>query len=258
VVKKILKFLKGGASVEGLDSPSASVAHSKLIRQKRFLREIYEETYGFFRENLPAENGTILELGSGGGFIKQKLPNAISSDVVVLPGADVVLSGLTLPLRNASLSGVVMMNVFHHLPDVRSFFRECSRTLTTGGKVLMVEPANTAWGRFVYKHLHHEPFEPDQESWELEERGRMTTANDALPWIVFCRDRDKFEKEFPDLKIDFVTPYMPIRYLLSGGVSFPQLLPSFCYPIINTLEKSFSRLHKYLGMFMKISITKVG
>jgi hypothetical protein len=38
-------------------------------------------------------------------------------------------------------------------------------------------------------------------------------ANDALPWIIFARDRLKFEQEFPDWRIETIKPIMPFRYL---------------------------------------------
>lgn len=245
------------AATLDLDSAEASVQHAQLIRSKTFLRKIYEEHYLFFKRELQnAPQGLCVELGSGGGFIKDVLPDALASDVVPLPTTDLAFSALDLPFRNQTLRGIVMINVFHHIQDVRRFLREAERCLKPGGRVLMVEPANTLWGKFFYQNFHHEPFVPEQEEWELPKGGRMSSANDALPWIVFCRDRERFTREFPGYSLDLAKPFMPVRYLISGGVSKPQLLPGFLYPLVAGVEQLAAPLHPLIGMFMRIALTK--
>ena len=81
----------------------------------------------------------------------------------------------------------------------------------------MVEPWVTFWSRFVYGRLHHEPFHPESVSWSFPSSGPLSGANIAIPWIVFSRDRTQFEKEYPELQIEQVRPFLQGRYLLSGG-----------------------------------------
>ena len=121
----------------------------------------------------------------------------------------------------------------------------------------MIEPANTSWGRFIYKNFHHEPFEPDG-SWDFASAGPLSSANGAIPWIVFCRDRRRFEEEFPAFAIEAVSFHTPLRYLLSGGLSFRQLLPSFMDPVINAVEWGLMPLNRLIGMFMTIELRKIG
>ena len=62
----------------------------------------------------------------------------------------------------------------------------------------------------------------------------------ALPWIVFVRDRLKFEKEFPEWQIELIQPMMPFRYLLSGGVSLCTLAPTWNFGLWTQIESVLS------------------
>jgi SAM-dependent methyltransferase len=240
-----------------LDDAALSLLHRQIICKKKFLRRIYVD---FYQELMDAagycEAKTILELGSGGGFLKELYPSIITSDVLQLPSVDKVFSATAMPFDDQSLDAIVMIDVLHHIPDVRAFFREATRCLKTGGKVVMIEPANTWWGRFIYTHFHHEGFDPNT-GWEFQSQGPISTANGALPWIVFCRDRHQFETEFPKLKIMQVRFHTPCRYLLSGGLTLRQLVPTGSYPIFKGLEFCLSPLGGLLGMFQTIILEKV-
>ena len=240
-----------------LDAPSTTVQHARIIRQKPFLRRLYVDFYTQIRNGLPADlsGKKVLELGSGGGFMKEIIPGIITSDVIELPDVDMHFSALDMPFESGSLDAIVMMDVLHHIPDVRQFFREASRTLKPGGKIVMVEPANTMWGRFIYRNFHHEPFIPSAK-WELDSTGPMSSANGAIPWIVFRRDRREFEKEFPGFTINRFRAHTPFRYLLSGGVSMHQLVPSFSYPLISLQEWLLTPFHPLIGMFYYIEVVK--
>ena len=163
-----------------LDSADAMMQHRRVIRTKPLLHKIYEEHYHFFAEQLRSvPSGPRVEIGSGGGFIQEIIPETITSEVICVPHVDLVFSALAMPFKTDSLAAIMMINVFHHLQDAAQFLREVSRCLVPGGKVLMIEPANTLWSRFVYSNFHHEPFDPAQQQWQLPPGGRMTTANDA-------------------------------------------------------------------------------
>ena len=88
-----------------------------------------------------------------------------------------------------------MTNVLHHLPQPGRFFDEAAGCVRPGGVVAMVEPWNTAWSRWVYRHhLHHETFLPAAADWEVPRGGPLSAANGALPWILFARDRERLER----------------------------------------------------------------
>ncbi len=196
----------------------------RIVRRKKFLRRTYDEWYSVIASRLPARDGPVLELGSGAGFLEKYIPGLITSDVFPCEGVQRVIWAEKLPFADASLRAIVMTDVFHHMSRPRQFLAEATRCLVPGGRVVMVEPWNTPWSRWIYTRFHHEPFCPASESWECEPEAPLAGANGALPWIVFDRDRSQFEREFPLLSVLRIELTMPLRYVLSGGFSITSLM----------------------------------
>lgn len=254
---KILDFLKlpEAKEITDLDDPLVTLLHSRVINSKPFLKRLYKEFYSEFKDSINDGSKVLIELGSGGGFIKEVFPRVFTSDVISLSHLDIRFSALEIPFQDQTVDAYFMIDVLHHINDPVMFFRELGRSLKTGGKIVMIEPANTVWGRFIYSHFHHEPF-VTSAGWGFEKKGPLTSANGALPWIIFCRDRERFERDFPSLKITKIRFHTPFRYLVSGGVSMRQMLPSFSYTLVKGLETALTPLNKYLGMFMTIELQK--
>ena len=252
-----LLALESSADAASLDDVATTIRHGEIIRGKPFLRRIYQEHYAFFQQQAAlAPAGIRLEIGSGAGFLKERMPDVVTSDVRPVPGVECVLSAMELPFPPESLGAIFMLNVLHHVPNAGLFFQEASRCLKPGGRIALVEPANTGWSRFVYGHFHHEPFRPEDREWRLDGGGPMSCANDALPWMIFCRDRQVFEQKYPRLHIESIAYCHPFRYLLSGGVSMKQLVPTFTYPLIAGIEATLRPFNKQLAMFMRIVVVK--
>ena len=241
-----------------IDDPSTTDLRNEIIQSKPVLKTIYEEWYNLICGHLPAVQGPILELGSGGGFLQQRIPDLITSEVFTCRNARLVLDGQLLPFRSQTLRAVVMTNVLHHIPKPAAFLAEASRCLRPGGSVLMIEPWVSGWSRTIYSRLHHEPFDTRQEGWSHGFGGPLSGANGALPWIIFERDRSRFERELPSLTIDQIRPFMPFRYLLSGGVSMRQLLPTFLDPASASVEHALRPWMKHWAMFAFIALTRKG
>jgi len=258
---KIIEWLKLPEirDIENLDDPGVTLLHAKIIRQKSFLKKLYVDFYREFLKAVPQPRGkTIVELGSGGGFIKDVIANVTTSDILNLPNVDRVFSALDMPFENSSVDAFFMVDVLHHISDPKAFFKEALRCLKIGGKIVMIEPANTCWSRFIYKNFHHEPFDTQAPRQLAAGGGPLSKANGALPWIIFSRDRRNFEKEFPSLRIVGMKNHTPFRYLLSGGLTLRQLLPAFTYPVVKGIEYVLSPMRDLLGMFQTIELEKVG
>ena len=256
---KIIEWLKLSETigVKNFDDPATTLLHARIIQKKAFLKRIYIDFYKEFKKAVPdAQNQVLVELGSGGGFIKEVISSVITSDVRELPNVDKVFSALDMPFEKASVDAFFMLDVLHHITEPRAFFREALRCLKVGGRVVMVEPANTLWSRILYKNFHHEVFDT-QAKWELKDTGPLSGGNSALTWIIFWRDRNIFESEYPSLRIVRIHNHTPLRYLLSGGLKLRQLVPSFTYPAVKAIEYALSPLNNLLGIFQTIELEKI-
>jgi SAM-dependent methyltransferase len=241
--------------IENLDDPQVTVLHSQIIKEKAFLRNLYTDFYKIFKKTIGQNAEMMVELGSGGGFIKEIIPDVITSDIIKVPNTDMSFSAEQMPFEGGSVGAFFMIDVLHHIKRPKVFFAEAQRCLKSGGKMVMIEPANTLWSRFIFKNFHHEMFDPSA-GWEMNKTGPLSDANGALAWIIFQRDRIIFESEFKDLKIKNISFHTPFRYIISGGLTYRQLLPSFMYGLVNFLEICLGPFSKQLGMFETIVLEK--
>lgn len=240
-----------------LDDPETTIAHHAIILQKPFLRRLYNDWYSvFIKCARQIKKGLYLEIGSGGGFLKDVFPEVITSDIAKLPDVDRVFNAEELPFSDNELGCIMMMNVFHHIPKPYLFLKEAQRSLVKGGKIVMIEPANSALGRFIYKRYHYEPFD-ETGAREITPGHRLSNSNQALPYIYFERDLGLFKKEFPELRINSIKYHSPFSYVISGGVSRSAMLPYFTYPFIKCVEWLLTPFSKQLGLFCTIEVEKI-
>ena len=239
-----------------LDLPETTIKRAGIIQNKYFLRNVYINFYSEIEKNLKnIPPGKIVEIGSGGGFIKHLIPKAVTSDIMTLPNCDLTFSAESMSFKNNSMAAFVMLNVFHNIKNPKKALSEFQRCLKKGGKVIMIEPFNSFLSRFVFQNFHNETFDPNGK-WVIKEKGNLSGANGALPWIIFDRDFAKYQKQFPGLRLISIKPHTPLSYLFSGGFSLPQILPSFLYQSIIKLEKMISPWNKNLGLFSTIVLEK--
>ena len=255
----LLDFLKlpESRNIQDLDAPETTLLHRKIIQQKPLLKNLYLDFYSVFEKYCPQiRSGFCVELGSGGGFLKEIYPLVTTSDILKVSGVDLFFSGLDMPFEDGAVDGFVMLDVFHHVPDSHQFLQEMRRCLKPGGRIVMIEPANTVFGRFIYKNFHHEAFDP-WGSWQLpQDGGPLSCANGALPWIVFSRDREKLRRDFTNFKLLEFKAHTPLRYLLSGGVSMRALMPSWMEGGIKFAEALISPLADWTGLFYTIVVER--
>jgi SAM-dependent methyltransferase len=239
-----------------VDDPATSERRREILLSKPFLRQIYDEWYRRIVSELPPGDRPVLEIGSGAGFMKPYIKGLLTSEVFPVTGAQMVLDACHLPFAAGSLRAIVMTDVLHHVSTPRLFLSEAQRGLQDGGRIVMIEPWVTGWSRKIYGALHSEPFLPESTEWEFPPSGPLSGANGALPWIIFERDREQFRAEFPGLSIDRIDPFMPVSYLMSGGISMRALAPGWAYRAVRKLEASFPGLERSAAMFALIVITR--
>ena len=244
--------------MEDLNSSERIKFLRQTISTKTSLRMLYEESYGRYMRCISSckGEGSILEMGSGGGFADEIIPSIITSDVIKYPGVDVVFDGTAFPFSDKSLKAICMLNVLHHIPDVEAFFGEVDRTLSSGGKLIILDQHNGIISRPILRLIHHERFSPNTQSWKFATGSPLSEANGALAWIVFVRDRKKFEKFFPRLKIQRYITHTPLRYWLSGGLRSFSLLPGWGFPVATIIDEMLVKLCPDLGSFVEIELEK--
>jgi SAM-dependent methyltransferase len=240
-----------------LNDPELTIERNDFIRQHRFINLIYQEWYTAIQTELENCHGKILEIGAGAGFLEDFIQGLIKSDIFYLPFINAVIDGKNMPFGNGSLSAIVATDVLHHIPDARKFLAETNRVLNPSGKIVLIEPWATKWSGFIYRNLHHEAFDPDAVEWVFSSDGPLSSSNQALPWIIFFRDRQIFAREFPYLTIKKIKTFMPFRYILSGGFSTPALMPSWTFNLWKSFERLFNPVMDSCGMFALIVLQKI-
>lgn len=249
------------AHIDSLDlnSPERFCEIRSILEKKPSLRSLYHEVYMKYADCIKqcTAKGPVIELGSGAGFVKEVIPEIITSDIVPYPHIDRVLNATNLDFPDQSLACICMFNVLHHIPDTPAFFKEAIRCLLPGGRVFMIEPYAGWLSSWVFTHLHHEDFDKQVACWEFKSKGPVSDANNALPWIIFERDREKFQKEFKELKLLRFEPQMPLRYWLTGGLKKWSLLPQWAYQLSCWLDKKLIQLSPRWASFVEIELIRI-
>ena len=102
--------------------------HRSVWDIKPVLRAIYADYHRCLLEAL-GEGGPILDIGAGSGHFRQMSEEIISLDILSGPWVDVAGDAEALPFEDASIAGIAMLDVLHHLPRPMAFFDEAKRVL---------------------------------------------------------------------------------------------------------------------------------
>lgn len=252
------------AQYAGIDinSKEAIVIHKRIIKGNLLLTRHYEFIYKYFREIENCLAGSTLpslEIGSGGGFLKEFIPGVVTSDVVAGEGIDRVESATALSFSDNALKAVYANGVLHHINDVEACLKQIQRVLMPGGMFVCNEPSTNFFGYFMNKYFHNEPTDKFRRGWKLaagDESKRLSDANMAMPYIIFKRDRLLFQRKFVNLKIRSVVYHDFLRYAFSGGLSYQPFVPRILYGLVNFIEFMVKPLMPVLGSNMIVVIEK--
>jgi SAM-dependent methyltransferase len=230
-----------------------------VISRKALLQSIYDDVYDKYHNCLMRSpvNGIALELGSGAGFTKKRIPEILTSDIIPYKGIDKVVDATRMPFPNDSLRCICMFNVFHHISDVDLFLKEAQRCLVQGGRVFIVDQHPGLFGYPIYKYFHHEYFDQSTVKWSFNTSGPLSNANGALAWIVFQRDRKIFEQKYPYFRIEKYEPHTPIAYWLSGGLKWWSLVPRQLTKAIKKIDSLLIDISPRFGSFVDVELLKV-
>ncbi len=203
-------------------------AYRGTWRSKAVLRTIYGDYYRRMVRGLNA--GPTLELGAGGGHLREHLGDVVLTDIQPAPWLDAAADAQSLPFRAASFENILMLDVLHHIEDPPRFFTEAARVLKPGGRMAVLEPAITPLSGLFYRYMHPEPVDMRQDPFispKADSNRSPYDANQALPTLFFRRHRARFERHFPDFRLRTVRHLSLFAYPLSGGYRRWSLVPAF-------------------------------
>src|SRR5438876_8673396 len=159
-------------------------------------RELYRDQFKDFPN--PAAL-SILEIGSGTSPLKQFLSNVVTSDVLNLDYLDLVFDCHEIDkfdaIKKNSLDVITLTNVLHHLKSPIAFLNRAASKLKSGGKVIATEPYFSTLSTVIFRYLHHETVDfriPKPELGRVQ--GPLASANIALPWLIFFRQREWLQR----------------------------------------------------------------
>ncbi len=262
----MLKRLVALPETEDLDVDGVNrlEVHAAVLERKPMLaavfRECHELMLGLDRRTFGDTPGLRVELGAGVAPIAGTFPEVLATDVVPGPGLDAVLDAQQMDLPYGSVRALYGQNCFHHFPDPLRFLREAERVVAPGGGVILIEPYYGPVASVLFKRLFaSEDFDKAMPGWTSDATGPMYGANQALSYIVFRRDRARFERELAGLELVHTFPLGNyVRYLLSGGLNFRQLVPSFTEPALRALEAGLAPARRWLALHHVIVLRRRG
>jgi SAM-dependent methyltransferase len=227
---------------------------------KPMLRQAYHDLYQIIAREAGARgDGLMVELGSGMGNIKQIIPGCITTDIFPNPWLDRQENAYRLTFEDASVSRLVLFDVWHHLRYPNTALREFHRVLAPGGCVIMMEPAASWIGRIIYGCFHHEPLAMrDPIAWDAPSTfspGKMDYyAAQANATRIFWNG----EKGYPlePLVLYKVKPIVSLAYCATGGFSRRQIGGSKIYKFLRLMDRCLSLFPRVFATRLLVVLEK--
>ncbi|MBV8214711.1 MAG: methyltransferase domain-containing protein [Verrucomicrobia bacterium] len=228
--------------------------------RKPLLKKLYGEFYRLIRQHLSDTPGSIVELGSGIGAIKEFIPDCITTDIFPNPWIERLENAYRLSFETGTISNLILLDVFHHLQYPGTALNEFNRVLSTGGRLLLLEPYAGFIGRTVYGLFHHEPLGLNTEiAWnapnDFEPHKGSYYAAQGNASRIFCSGR--YEHLLRIWRVLMVRRFSCVAYLASGGFSKPQLYPTHFLSFLQIIDRTFSTFPTIFGARMLVVLERV-
>jgi SAM-dependent methyltransferase len=213
----------------------------ELWDRKPSLRKSYRVFHELIATNLSSlATGNVVELGSGIGNIKEVIPNCMRTDLFQNPWLDRVENAYALSFGNASVSNLVLFDVFHHLRYPGTALKEFYRVLMPRGRVLIFEPRISLLGAVIFGLFHDEPVALCDRiqwmappSWVPHEIDYYAAQANATRIFI----KGEFSEKLKSWDIIKMVQLSAISYVTTGGYSKPSLYPDAAYPLMRVVDR---------------------
>ena len=238
------------------------IEHHEVWERKETIRLLYRDFHRRLLQSCP--EGPVLDIGGGTAHIKDSRRDILSTDILRFPGIDVVADAHRLPFPAGYFSGVVMLDVLHHLERPIEFLSEASRVLKPGGRLAMIEPAMTPIARRFYQNFHQEPVDMSADPFApvaIDPDRDPFDANQAIPSLLFtsAAARRRLESAVPSLRVTHVGWLSLFAYPLSGGFQNWSLMPAaLVRPMLAIEEKIPEIIRRQIAFRMMVVLDRVG
>jgi SAM-dependent methyltransferase len=188
--------------------------------------------------------GTIVELGSGMGSIKEVIPDCVTTDLFPNPWLDRQENAYRLSFPDGSVSNLILFDVWHHLRYPATALAEFRRVLAPSGRVIVFDPAISLTGRMIYGLFHHEPVAMGLPiTWDAPP-GFKPGDSDYFA-AQGAATRVFWRREAPDRLAGWelveATPLPSFEYFATGGFSGPQLGGGLLFRLWRGLDRTLAR-----------------
>lgn len=233
-----------------------------LWQSKPVLRDVYDAFYQEIARHLDSQcPGLIVEIGSGIGQIKERIPACVTTDLFANPGIDRVESAYQLSFKDGEVGQLILFDVWHHLQFPGAVLREFRRVLHPEGRIILLEPAMGLFGRVAFGWFHHEPLGlADAIDWEpragFDAAKHDYYAAQGNAWRMFVRHEDV--GRLAGWRVSEVRLMTALSYLVSGGFRGPQLCPRSLLPLVRLSDWLLSPLDRLLASRMLVVLRPQG
>ena len=229
---------------------------------KPLLRKIYDDFYKLIVSHIVrGTDGKIVELGSGIGNLKSKVPECITTDIFENEWIDQTENAYKLSFKDNSVSNLILFDVWHHLEYPGDVLAEFNRVLKQKGRVIIFDPDMGLLGRLVYGVFHHEPIGTFKKvSWSKE----VDTPFEELPYYaaqgnankIFVGSKFKDQlKNWNQLKVKRMSK---LSYVASGGYSGRQLYPFSLYSVMKGVDSILNLIPALFSTRILVVLEKKG
>lgn len=224
-------------------SPNESA--KKLTKKNKNLDYLLKKRFNWMKKYINGKR-TVIELGSGNGFIKKYLgEKIITSDLKTHQNIDYKfdMNNLKLPMKLKKKVNVFILNhSLHHCKDPLELIRIMNDNLKKDGFILINEPEISLVFKFFLKIFNHERWDLDVSK---SNQKNFWLQNNATGRILFKKN---FENKFVKQNFHVVKNQLNefLIFLNSGGNSVNS-------PHIKLSETNLNLLNKLDDFLIKVS-----